>query len=80
MTKSFPTLLGGAIAIAAAGLGASGAVAQAVYCGPSGCAGTTSGQRVTTYSGPNGTTYGAPGVTPTQPPTALLQDLFPAEG
>ena len=80
MTKSLPTLLGGAIAIAAAGLGASGAVAQAVYCGPSGCAGTTSGQRVTTYSGPNGTTYGAPGVTPTQPPTALLQDLFPAEG
>ena len=80
MTKSFPTLLGAAIAIAAAGLGASGAVAQAVYCGPSGCAGTTSGQRVTTYSGPNGTTYGAPGVTPTQPPTALLQDLFPAEG
>ena len=80
MTKSFPTLLGGAIVIAAADLGASGAMAQAVYCGPSDCAGTTSGQRVTTYSRLNGTTYGAPGVTPTQPPTALLQDRFPAEG
>ena len=63
MIKSFPTLLGAAIVIAAAGLGASGAMAQAVYCGPTGCAGTTSGQRVTTYSGPYGTTYGAPGVT-----------------
>ena len=62
MIKSFPTLLGAAIVIAAAGLGASGAMAQAVYCGPTGCAGTTSGQRVTTYSGPYGTTYGAPGV------------------
>ena len=63
MTKSFLALLGGAVAIAAASTAASGAMAQAVYCGPNGCAGTTSGQRVTTYSGPNGTTYGAPGVT-----------------
>ena len=63
MTKSFLALLGGASAIAAASTGAAGAMAQADYCGPNGCAGTTSGQRVTTYSGPNGTTYGAPGVT-----------------
>ena len=58
MTKSFLALLGGAIAIAAASTGASGAMAQAVYCGPNGCAGTTSGQRVTTYTTP----YGAPAV------------------
>ena len=63
MTKSFLALLAGAVAISAANTAASGVVAQAVYCGPNGCAGTTSGQRVTTYSGPNGTTYGAPGVT-----------------
>ena len=63
MIKPFLALLGGAVAIAAASTAASGAMAQAVYCGPNGCAGTTSGQRVTTYSGPNGTTYGAPGVT-----------------
>ena len=63
MIKPLLALLGGAVAIAAASTTASGAMAQAVYCGPNGCAGTTSGQRVTTYSGPNGTTYGAPGVT-----------------
>ena len=77
MTKSFPTLLGAAMVIAAAGLGASGAMAQAVYCGPTGCAGTTSGQRVTTYSGPNGTTYGAPGVTTYTTPYGAPAGPFP---
>ena len=80
MIKPFLALLGGAVAIAAASTAASGAMAQAVYCGPNGCAGTTSGQRVTTYSGPNGTTLGRQASPLTQPPMAFLQDRFPAKG
>ena len=80
MTKSFLALLGGAVAIAAASTGASGAMAQVSTAALAVALVQPAVKESPLIQGLTAQPMGRQASPLTQPPMAFLQDRFPAKG